>query len=416
MLFWCKAEQRFFNKNILWSCVPVMEDCIKRVRVSNNAIIDEGDLWLVSNYTNILMNYDIYEGNLKRIFYFPEKFTNPYSTISYEKVKDEIYFAPYNGKNLWRFHISEKKFELIDLKLGDIEKNIKQKFRGIIYYEHELILIGFGIHSIFRIDIISNTVRRCDGYLVELKKRGIEAEETFLGYSYQLVGDILYLPMLNHNIIIAFYLTDDYFRIYDMPNLDSDGLDTIEYYNGKFRLLTSSNDELIWNREYGQQSKIKLGLMEAHKRNYWKTFQNNGVFIYFPLFDPEIYVKDKGGNIETLSFLYPELESFRDASKYEFIKENNGKIYFQVRSNGDCYYIDLEQMSICPIRLEVPDKNTYEKVIRKIYDSVDKNKLHESEVVNLKSFLYFMEFMEDRYLKEIGKDKQYGEIIYKSFG
>ena len=360
-----------------------MEDWNKRVRVSNNAIIDGQNMWLVSNYTNVLLNYDIDKGNLKQIYYFPEKFTNTYSTISYVKVEDKIYFAPYNGDNLWCFRISTKKFEKIDLKLENKEKNIKQKFREIIYYEHELILIGFGIHSIFRININSNTVKRCDKYLVELKQMGIMTEKAFLGYSYQLVKDVLYMPMLNYNIIIAFYLVDDYFKIYSIFNLDSNGFDSIEYYNGKFRLITSGNEEVIWDCECGVQSKTKLNLLETHKRNYWKTFRYNDLFIYFPLFEPKLYVKNKEGNIEALSFLYPKIEFFLDASKYEFIKENNGKIYFQVRSNGDCYYIDLELMLVRPVKLEVPDDNMYGQILEKIFGTIDEEKLYESEIVNI---------------------------------
>ena len=43
----------------------------KRIRISNYAIIDENDLWIVSNYTNVLMNYDISEGILKEVYSFP---------------------------------------------------------------------------------------------------------------------------------------------------------------------------------------------------------------------------------------------------------------------------------------------------------------------------------------------------------
>ena len=50
----------------------------KRIRISNHAIIDEDDLWLVSNYINALLNYDINKGNLKKIYLFPEKFINTY--------------------------------------------------------------------------------------------------------------------------------------------------------------------------------------------------------------------------------------------------------------------------------------------------------------------------------------------------
>lgn len=388
-----------------------IEDWLKRIRISNDVVIDGMDLWLVSNYTNILMNYDINEGNLKQIYYFPEKFTNTYSTISYVKVEDKIYFAPYNGKNLWCFHIPTKEFKRIDLRLENKEKNIKQKFRGIIHYSNELILIGFGIHAIFRIDIASNTVKRFDEYLKELEKRGIRADKSLLGFSYQLVGDVLYLPMLNHNMVIAFYLMGNHFKIYDIFHLESDGFDSIEYYDGKFRLFTSGDEEVIWDCEQGQISKIKLNLMGANKRNYWKIFQINNTVIYFPMFDPQIYAKNKEGNLEALSFLYPEPELFSDGSKYEFIKENNGKIYFQVRSNGDCYYIDLHQMSIQPVKLKSPDDDTYGQILKKIFTEIESEKLYESEIVNITNYLYFLEHYQQ---KNVDKDKRCGEMIYRS--
>lgn len=388
-----------------------MNNWLKKIRISNNAVFDEQNLWLVSNYTNVLMNYDIQKGDLKQVYYFPEKFSNTYATISYEKVADKIYFAPYNGQDLWCFDISKKEFETIDLELNNEEKNIKQKFRGIVYYKNELILIGFGIHSIFRIDLNFNTVKRCNGYLVELEKKKIAVEETFLGYSYQLVGDILYLPMLNQNIIIAFHLISNTFKLYDILDLDFSGLDSIEYYNGRFRLLSSGNEEVIWDCESGQQSKNKLNFREIQRRNYWRTFQNNDVFIYFPLFDPQLYIKNKEGNIEELFFMYPEVELFSDASKYEFIKENNGKIYFQVRSNGDCFCVDLEQMLINPIKLKLPDDNTYEQILKKIFATLDEEKLYESEIVNIMNSLCFLERFQR---KKNGKSGNYGEMIYRS--
>ena len=149
----------------------------KRIRISNHAIIDEDDLWLVSNYINALLNYDINKGNLKKIYLFPEKFINTYLTVSYVKVGNKLFFAPYNSQNLWCFHIETENFEKIDLKLRNDEKDIQQKFRTIFYYKGELILIGFKIPCILRIDIKTNRVQRHDEYLIGLKKRGIEKEE-----------------------------------------------------------------------------------------------------------------------------------------------------------------------------------------------------------------------------------------------
>ena len=405
----CQEAKRPVMIQDLWGVK--IEDWSKRVRISNAAIIDGRDLWLVSNYTNVLINYDINNGDLKQVYYFPEKFTNTYATISYVKVEDKILFAPYNGQNLWCFHIQTKEFEEIDLRLENKERNVKQKFRGIISYNHELVLVGFGLHCIFRINVASDTVKRCDEYLAELEKRGIAAETAFLGLNFQLVEDVLYMPMLNHNIIIAFHLIDDYFKIYDIFNLDSNGFDSIEYYNGEFRLLTSGNEEVIWNCEYGQQSRVKLGLEETQKRNYWKIFQHKEGVIYFSLYDSKIYVKNKEGDIEALSFLYPEPELFPDGTKYEFMREDNGKIYFQVRSNGDCYYIDSEHLVTQAINLKSPDSDTYGQILKEIFATVDEEKLYESEIVNIRNYLYFLEYYQE---KEAEEDKRCGEKIYRS--
>lgn len=383
----------------------------KRIRISNYAIIDENDLWIVSNYTNVLMNYDISEGILKEVYSFPEKLIGSYLTVSYVKDRDKLFFAPYNSQNLWCFHIAKKEFEKIDLKLKDNEKNTQQKFRAIFNYKHSLILIGYRVPCILRIDIDTNIVQRYDGYLIELKKRGIKNDEIFLGYSYQLIGDSLYLPMLNYNIIIIFHLIDNHFELCNIENLDSMGFDAIDYADGMFRLISSNGREVIWNPEEKQEALYSLNLPESYGRNYWKTMHYNSMAVYFPQFDTKIWIKKDNEEVKAFSFSYPESPIIPNSSKYEFIEQNNEKIYFQVRATGDCYYLDLEKMEIYLVKLEIPKDDICNQLLKKIVDSMNKEKINETEMINIENYIPFFKYNR---VEEIKKEKRKGELIYRS--
>lgn len=334
-----------------------------------------------------------------------------YLTVSYVKVGNKLFFAPYNSQNLWCFHIATGNFEKIDLKLKDNEKDIQQKFKAIFYHKGELILIGFKILCILRININTNKVQRYDEYLTELKKRGIKNDEIFLGYSHKLVGNKLYLPMLSHNIIIIFDLMDNHFELCDIENLDSRGFDAIDYVNGMFRLISSDGNEVIWNPEEKQEVSYSLNLPESYGRNYWKTMHYNSMTVYFPQFDTKIWMKNDEEEVKALSFLYPEPQIIPNGSRYEFIKQNNERIYFQVRTTGDCYYLDLEQMEICLVKLEIPKDDICNQLLKKIVDSMNKEKVNETDMINIENYIPF--FKHNR-IEEIKKDKRKGELIYRS--
>ncbi len=383
----------------------------KRIRISNHAIIDEDDLWLVSNYINALLNYDINKGNLKKIYLFPEKFINTYLTVSYVKVGNKLFFAPYNSQNLWCFHIETENFEKIDLKLRNDEKDIQQKFRTIFYYKGELILIGFKIPCILRIDIKTNRVQRHDEYLIGLKKRGIEKEEAILGYHYQRIKDSLYLPMLNQNIIVMFHLTDNRFELFNIENLTSKGFDAIDYCNKKFRLISSDGKEVIWKPKDNQKAESKLNLPENDSRNYWTTMHYKAITVYFPLFDTKIWIKNNEEKVKSLSFLYPKPEVIPNGSRYEFIKQNKERIYFQVRTTGDGYYVDLKNMEIHSLNLAIPDDDMCNQILKEIIDSIDEEKISETEVMNIENYISLFNLNRSQ---ETRRNEKKGKLIYTS--
>lgn len=392
---------------------PKIEDWRKSIRTSNDAIIDNDDLWVVSDYTNVLLNYDMSKGILKGIYYFPEEIIDTYFSVSFIKAEDTIFFAPYNSKKLWSFHIPTKQFEVYDLMLGDKEKNEKKKFGIIIYYGNGLLLVGHKIRSIYYFDLEIKKVRKYDEYINILAKKGIKSDETLLGYNYVIVDDILFIPMLTHNIIVSFDLLNHYFEVYEVGDLITKGFETIGYLDNQFILTNNRGDKIIWSYKSDKTKIKRLGMLESEIRSYKTVIQYEELSVYFAAYEKKIILENSKGELGRIPFSYPEAKLFPDGvySKFEFIKKVKDRVYFQVRSNGDCFYLDLKQMVINPLNLEVPEK-IYEEIVCRLFDSNDGSRIViESEVVNIINYLSFIG--QKQVIKNRGEQNE-GEKIFRN--
>lgn len=393
-------------------CCRKVENRKKSIRTSNSVVIDGDDLWLVSNYANTLLNYDMDKGILKGIYYFPEKIADTYCSVACIKVDDTIFLAPYNSEKLWCFHISTKQFEMYDLWLDDKEEKTKKKFGIITYYNRRIFLIGHKIHCIYYFDLATKEVGKCDDYIKKLRERGIEKEESLLGYNYQIAENVLFIPMLSHNFIVAFNLLNYQCEIYEIVGGTSKGFETINYLGGKFILTNDHDEKITWNYISGEITIEKLGMLESEVKSYKDVIQCGEVSVYFAAFEKKIIIEDGMGKLERISFVYPEADLYPEGvySKFEFIKKDQERIYFQVRSNGDVFYIDLKQMVVIPLNLEVPE-NIYKEIVCKLFDLNDGRIVMESECVNIVNYLLFVE---EKRKEKSGKDENRGETIFRN--
>ena len=129
------------------------------------------------------------------------------------------------------------------------------------------------------------------------------------------------------------------------------------------------------------------------------------------MFDTKIWIKNNEEKVKSLSFLYPKPEVIPNGSRYEFIKQNKERIYFQVRTTGDGYYVDLKNMEIHSLNLAIPDDDMCNQILKEIIDSIDEEKISETEVMNIENYISLFNLNRSQ---ETRRDEKKGELIYTS--
>lgn len=310
---------------------------------SMDAVWQNQYVWVASVYTNVIFQLNIETCEVQKKICIPEK-EEEYFSVSFLKVNKKIYFAPYNARELWVLDIKKNVLEKLDIGLSDLEKEKKAKFPLMVQHDQILYLFGQGIHGIIAYELYSGKIERYVDHIAILQAAGIDLNGRYFGPNYEIVENTIYCPLLDSNKILAFNFLEHSFELYEIPQCGMVGLGVIKYLGDNFILTNDSDEEIIWNPEKGVIKKENLHFLELEPKYYGQLVIYNNGKLFFGGVEDKIGLKyaEKEG-VERVPVSYPMIQKYPNGvwTKFEFVKQNDCEIIFQIRSSGEIYIYNI---------------------------------------------------------------------------
>lgn len=370
---------------------------------SSGAVIYKDIMYLVSEYTNLLTAIDLKSQNIIESYHFPgEKYRNDLYW-AFEIIGDEIWFAPYNAREVVVFNCINKKFNVIDNILTENEKKKDGKFAQIIYRNGSVYLLGENIHFIIKINTITKEVIKSDIYRKLLEEEGIPS----IGYiklsssEYMTINNYvfalrccadetyIYVPMRFINCILAFSLNLEEFRFISVncSNI-SRGFSDIHIEKDTLVVYGDNDNRVSININNYVTNELQLGFISKSLKSYQRVVYTDEKEFYFCCVEGKIGIrKNQRERIEDLGFKYEE-DYWAEPGKYSvfsFVAKWNDYILFQTRTGANIYKLNTKSLQTDRIISQFPEAK-YEEIAMQQIKCGDE-KLRENGFTNLDSFL-----------------------------
>lgn len=360
--------------------------------ISRGADFDDESniLWMVTNFTSILLKIDIEKRVLLDYYRIPVCEITDYDFIEIKKVGDFLFIAPYNADNLFCFSVKEENFTQIKLPLSDAEILMEGKFRQIFHIKDSIYFIGWNLKLIIKLGLLDLEMKRIEGFA---------SDSDTLARDGVVIGDDLYIPFSEENAILHIKTIDDSWEKIAIDNGCSKGYETITQTAQGFimtdvndnKISYDINDGKIQFQELQIMSKFQTQYQEfPYSQQYQKVFLYQGKEYYFPICEGTVYEVSKWGDKKEIAYRYPYDARFKfHYSKYEMIQKHKNKIYFQTRTNGDIYELNLDTDRIQRYILQVPLEQK-EALINTAIKYKYQNIVSETDIYELKSFIVYI--------------------------
>lgn len=391
VVFLCqKINKKYFIQNINVK----QKNYMSQIFFNDDAIINDTRIWIASYETNALFEIEKSSGRIIDIKKFPNEKNIIGLFLYYVQVEDNIFFAPFNAENMWKYNIANQKFEIIDLDLSNEERKLQKKFTRIVSYRNKLFIFGYELPMIVEYDISNHKVIK---YSLDknLYCKGKHCKTMFVGNSC-IVDNRIYLLLKNSNIIFQYnFDEEDYILHYIADGVDN-GFATMTYNRGDIILSNYAGDEITWHLNNDSIKIEKIEVLEDKTQGLAEIIITKNSRIYFGAMEQIICCKrnDMFNAIEKIEYCYPiyAFHSYAEAWKYGFIKYIKDKVYFQERG-GEMCILDISTMEIQRMCIFYNDQQ--EKFLLKELGINMCGKQDETDIYSLNVFLHSL-FWEEK--------------------
>lgn len=357
-----------------------------RMVSSYDAFVDSDRIYLMSEITNVFFDISLKDGK-STCCCLPGEYYIEDLIICLVEFGSNILLVPFNASSIFMYDIYKKEMKEVLGILNPREGQISGKFITAIAYEQQVILIGENIHAIIFLEGVHT------GDKINVKKVKYDKKYKFTS-SYSIHNNILYLPIRDDMKILSISLINYDISIISLDHFYDDLEDvTINLFRNKIVFLNKYDCQVSVELDKVYE-KEKVSLINKESILYRKIFCIDNFWIYFDLYDGRIGIRhERDKEIERVPFNIDTalLKYRRDKeSVFTFVKEFGGKIFFQNRLSGKCYYLDINAVSISEVPINI-SKDQHKIIINKWKESLmDYYKffqLIESDFFNLCDFL-----------------------------
>lgn len=358
---------------------------------ARQTIVDGDILWMLSFYVNCLLKIDLKEHRLIGAYEIPNgNIGVEQGHVGILKMGDMIYIFPFHGKGIFSFDVQRTEFKEIG-SLGK-ENGENGNYAVVAKFDKYIYFIEMWGKGIYRLNSEDGSIE--PKYFGDDEWRVIHPQNSgdFLFDRSCQKEDKLYIPVFMRNIIVELDLrkfTYILHVLYEVPNIHLRGIDS----SGKNFILSTTEDELIIWKPGSILEIHRLGILKGELKSYYKIIQKDDIKILFPEWEKKIIlIKNKDyAAYECLPFHSIDNASRPEHACTQFMAvfEYNDMIAFQVVSNGQIYYIDIENKKIVEADIEIP-----EQIHGAVIGSALRNKLrnergsiNETSLYELRAFL-----------------------------
>ena len=358
---------------------------------SMDAVLEKEVMWILSDYSNNLFEINRKSGRIENMYPIPYSDSRMYASCSFVKIEDKLYFAPYNTKDMWCFDLLNRKYEKIELGLSEDEKIIQAKYRSCMLYDKKILLVGEQLKELLLVDIESGKIKRYSGFIPELEKRRRNQKSEYFNENCIIYNGVVYFPILTSNSVMAFYIEEERYVIYDVADDCSDGYCSIDHKMNQF-ILVNWKDELIkWTPGEGVIYKSCLKFLTYTDKGYRTQLHSKDNTILFAGYENQIGIIDNHDKIvRKLSFQDSTNSYFKEGRCYmfRFVIQENNIIFFQTRIDGKIYQMDLNNDDkIEEMIINIPEKYIM-KMLRYYWkNSSCKNVIIENEIMCINNYI-----------------------------
>lgn len=354
---------------------------LQAVLFSSEAIVDNDKIWFSSNEINALFAINCISGQIETVTKFPMEKNNKYLFLSYTMIGNNIFFAPCNAENMWKYNILSNKFTRIDLGLDEKEKETALKFKLVIQHEDKLYLFGYNIPVILQLDIKTNQVIR--KYEI-IKIKGKEEKVAFIE-KYCINGNKVYILIKDSNNVFEYDLEQDKYCFHYINDGIGKGFGTILFDKTNIILSNLQSDEIIWDIETDKVNLVKRELLNNAGSGLSYVMETQNGRIYFGGTEQVIW-NNACGKMKKISYDFPK-NTFHENStywKFGFAKLMKDKIYFQERGGEICV---LNTQSMTVERLKIVFDEQSKSFLKNTALRMIPNISLETEVIPLRLFI-----------------------------
>lgn len=366
-------------------------------------------LWMVTNFTSSLLKIDLETGELLNIFQIPVREIKDYGFIDVKKADEYLYIPPYNAEHLYCFSIREETFIEIQLPLSEQERAVKGKFRKTLYNNGGVYFIGWNIGAVIKLDLVEHKMKRIEGFGCDgnvLAKDGI------------IIENNLFMPFAGKNMLLKINTLDDSWEEIEIENSSNRGFPTITGTPQEILLTDKSDHRISYCLQNGKVKVNNLQIMSHqcmeqgdYSRHYEKVFWHSKKEYYFPICDKAIWRINEYGEKKELLYEYPFDTRLQHNyySKFEMLEKHGNMLFFQVRTSGDVFKIDLNADEISKYVIKISEEEK-KKIIIEGLNLRKYDRIVESDIFDLESYfsLFESKIQDGTYEKQ----KHCGEQIY----
>ena len=392
------------------SVVPLCEKSKKQVLIQNGSkgkeenceniwlisrgseFDDENDiLWMVTVYTSILLKIDRKSGTLMKVYQIPIREIREYHYLDIKKAGSYLYLIPFNAEHVYRFHIETEQFDRIELPLSEQEKAKTGKFGQIFRVKDFLYIVGYNLPLVIKLDLNTLQMKRIEGFHTN-------------GDSYardgMLLEDDLYIPYYRKNIILHVNTENDSWEELALESQDFNGFGTITRTNDEFILTDLADHRISCGQNENRMAVNSLQLLSSDSAEcakalyyyqYQKVYYYQNKEYYFPVCKSQIWMRDGQSNKKELVYAYPYDSRMKIDyySKFEMINRYKNDIYFQARTNGDIFVIDMNKDEIQKFTVHISGE-VKRSLLCAIIKGKDWKLVHETDVYSLPLFVHHL--------------------------
>ena len=165
--------------------------------VSNNAFVENNDIWMLTNKTNTLCHFSFPDMKFLAHYELPTERIIEYGYLSIAKIQQFIYVIPFVWEDIYKVDTETGKTICIKVPYLDGDNGKYGKFKIVCSYGDKLLLIGHAVKGLFIVD--NNGIRIKTDLYDTLEKMGIYSttEDIWFSDCHVVIDNVIYVPVFH---------------------------------------------------------------------------------------------------------------------------------------------------------------------------------------------------------------------------